>query len=89
MPSRGRPWDRQRATHYREAKARNEPCWICKQPIDWAAPPRTPRSYSTDHQTPTSHGGGDALSNLRTSHYGCNSARGNLTRGDFPTSRKW
>jgi 5-methylcytosine-specific restriction endonuclease McrA len=89
MPSRGRPWNEQRARHRAWARARNEPCWICREPIDWTAEPRTPRSYSADHRTPTSLGGSDALSNLLVAHYGCNSSRGNTTRGEFPTSRRW
>jgi 5-methylcytosine-specific restriction endonuclease McrA len=89
MPSKGWAWDSQRARHKQHARTQGEPCWICHEPIDWSAAPRTPRSYSTDHVTPTSHGGTDAMSNLRTAHYGCNSSRGNLTRGDFPTSRRW
>lgn len=89
MPSRGRPWNLARAIHRQQSKAADLPCWICGEPIDWAAPPRSPRAYSADHKTPTSLGGGDALSNLAPSHYGCNSSRGNATRGDFPTSRRW
>jgi 5-methylcytosine-specific restriction endonuclease McrA len=89
MPSRGRPWDRTRGIHKTQARNTNEPCWICKKPIDWSAEPRTPWAYSADHVTPTSLGGTDALSNLRTAHYSCNSSRGNTARGDFPTSRRW
>jgi 5-methylcytosine-specific restriction endonuclease McrA len=89
MPSKGRAWNTNRAIHRAHARTTDERCWICGQPIDWTAPPRTPRSYSTDHHTPTSLGGGDALANLKTAHYGCNSSRGNTTRGEYPTSRKW
>lgn len=89
MPGKGAAWNANRKIHRDHARAVNEPCWICKRPIDWSAPPRSPRSYSADHYTPTSLGGGDALSNLRTACYGCNSARGNTTRGEYPTSRKW
>jgi 5-methylcytosine-specific restriction endonuclease McrA len=89
MPSKGRTWDTTRAIHKQQAHARNDACVRCGQPIDWAAPPRTPSSYTADHITPTSHGGTDALSNLRTMHYGCNASRGDGTRGDFPTTRRW
>lgn len=89
MPGKGHEWNEQRARHRALARSTNQPCWICGGDIDWSAAPRTARSYSTDHYTPTSLGGGHALSNLRTAHYGCNSSRGNTTRGEYPTSRKW
>lgn len=89
MPARGRQWDRTRAIAKQQARTKNEPCARCGKPIDWTAAPRTPSSYTADHVTPTIQGGSDRLSNLRTMHYGCNSSRGDGTRGDFPTSRKW
>ncbi|MBK0418290.1 HNH endonuclease [Leucobacter sp. CSA1] len=90
MPAKGDTWDRERAALRTTAQRSNTPCWICRQPIDWNAAPRTPRSFSADHVTPTSLGG-DPLrrANLKPAHYGCNSSRGNTTRGQFPNSRKW
>ena len=85
MPSAGREWLGKCST----IRARRERCWICGETIDYTAEARTPRSFSVDHKTPTSLGGSDALSNLAAAHYGCNSSRGNATRGDFPTSRRW
>jgi len=76
-----------------DCKAIKAPCWLCKGdkgPINYWAKAGTPQSFAADHVTPTSLGG-DAvrLSNLRPSHFGCNSSRGNTTRGQFPTSRQW
>jgi 5-methylcytosine-specific restriction endonuclease McrA len=90
MPGKGRPWDRERARFKAECRIRNAPCWCCGQPIDYNAEPRTPDSFTVDHVTPTSLGG-DVLrvTNWRPARYGCNSSRGNTTRGQFPTSRTW
>jgi 5-methylcytosine-specific restriction endonuclease McrA len=93
MPARGDTWDRERKAFKDECKRANTPCWICrgsKGPIQYDARPRTPQSFTVDHVTPTSLGG-DPLrrANFKAAHYGCNSSRGNTTRGQFPTSRKW
>jgi 5-methylcytosine-specific restriction endonuclease McrA len=50
------------------------PCWICGRD----------GSNTADHVTPRSHGGTDALANLRPAHGPCNSARGN--RDPFETT---
>lgn len=87
MPGRGkgrvgRPYLRACAT----LRAQHHDCWLCGQPIDYNAPPRTRWSYSTDHVTPLSHDGAPLdPGNLRAAHYGCNSARGN--RPHLPTTK--
>lgn len=90
MRVRGRAWDRERSAYKADCERRNAHCWLCHKSINYKAPPRTPESFSVDHITPVSLGG-DSMrrSNWRPSHYGCNSARGNTTRGQFPTSRRW
>lgn len=52
-------------------------CYLCREPIDMAAPPRTRRAFSVDHLTPRSKGGSNDLPNLRPAHFGCNASRGN------------
>jgi len=90
MPARGHAWNEARARFKTECQKVNAPCWLCMQPIDYTAEPRTPASFSADHVTPTSLGGDPTRSsNLRPAHYGCNSSRGNTTRGQYPTSRQW
>lgn len=93
MPARGRPWDRERAAFKAECRKTNAACWHCngtKGPIQYDAPPRTPLSFSVDHVTPTSLGGDELRrTNFKPAHYGCNSSRGNTTRGQFPNSRRW
>lgn len=90
MRIKGRVWERERAAFKAECRRNNLPCWLCRKPIDYDATPRTPGSFSADHVTPISLGG-DSLrrANLKPAHYGCNAARGNTTRGQFPTSRRW
>jgi 5-methylcytosine-specific restriction endonuclease McrA len=89
MPARGRPWDALRTMFKEECRQRGDVCWLCLQPIDYTLTGRQPRAFSADHITPTDLGGKDTRSNLKPSHYGCNSRRGNTTRGQFPTSRTW
>ena len=89
MPAQGRPWRRERGYFREKCKAANTPCWICLKPIEWYAKASTPMSFSADHVTPTSLGGADTQDNLRAAHFGCNSSRGNTTRGMFPTARQW
>jgi 5-methylcytosine-specific restriction endonuclease McrA len=76
-----------------QVRARREDCGLCRQPIDYTAPPRTPTSFSLDHITSLAHGG-DLLdpANARAAHFGCNSKRGGATRQGKPelvTSRWW
>lgn len=62
-----------------EGKAADAPCWICGQPIDYDAEPRTPNAHSLDHLHPYSthpelH---DDPANWRHAHDRCNKQRGN------------
>lgn len=74
----------------RKQVKREEPtCWLCGQPWDPAAAPRTPRSFSLDHVTPLSHGGSlTDRANARAACLGCNSARGNTTRRPAAATRR-
>lgn len=58
-----------------ELRARRLPCWLCGQPIDYDAPPRTPSSFSADHRTAMAEGG-YPTEDLMAAHYGCNASRG-------------
>ena len=93
MPARGDTWDRERASYKAECRRTNAPCWLCrgaKGPILYDAKPRTPLSFTVDHVHPTSLGGDPMRRALwKPAHYGCNSSRGNTTRGQFPNSRQW
>lgn len=73
-----------------ELRARRLPCWLCGQPIDYDAPPRTPQSFSADHRAPMAEGG-YPTEDLMASHYGCNSARGSRAPqpGIGTTSEAW
>jgi len=60
-------------------------CWLCSGPLDFDAPPRSPKSPTVDHIIPlaaTRHWDPDEQErmatdpgNLRAAHHGCNSAR--------------
>lgn len=93
MPAKGRPWNRERTAFKDECRKRNTPCWLCqgkRGPIEYDAPPSTPLSFSVDHVIPTSLGGDPMRrEGWKPAHFGCNSSRGNTTRGQFPTSRRW
>ena len=58
-------------------------CELCGRPLDYDAPPRSSDYPSVDHVVPL-HAGGTELpgvDDLRLVHHGCNTARGNRTRG--------
>ncbi|MHA4848780.1 HNH endonuclease [Rhodococcus sp. MSC1_016] len=60
-------------------KMQRNPCWICKQPIDYDAPANHPEAFEPDHYYPVSthpHLANDP-GNLRASHSECNRKRGN------------
>ena len=97
MPGRGRPWDRERKRYKDECRSAGAECWLChgrKGPIDYTSkfnPDQpNPLLFTIDHVTPTSLGG-DVMrkANWRPCHASCNTSRGNGTRGQFPTARKW
>lgn len=52
-------------------------CGICHEDVDLSIRGRASKSVSIDHVIPVSRGGTDDESNLRLSHFGCNSRRGN------------
>lgn len=97
MTKYGSDYERERARFKAECAAVNAPCWICNNergPIDYTSKyvkgSKQPLLFNLDHAVPTSLGGRQAASsNFRASHYVCNVSRGNTTRGQFPTSRKW
>lgn len=67
-------------------------CWLCLEPVDFDAPPRTKWSKSVDHIKPVATHPHLALerSNCRLAHYGCNSSR--QARGEpneYEPSRDW
>jgi 5-methylcytosine-specific restriction endonuclease McrA len=69
-------------------------CWLCGLPLDYDAPPRSRWAPSVDHVTPRAQGGSlYERSNLRAAHQGCNSRKGDGTRGSGPPvtkrSRAW
>jgi 5-methylcytosine-specific restriction endonuclease McrA len=71
------------------AKANGEPCWICREPIDWDAPKRSPKSPTVDHLDPVSLGNPVLadLHRLAVACKSCNSRRGDGTRPLKPKPR--
>lgn len=70
-------WRILRTQYKTQCKARNNPCWICHQPINYQASPNTTNSFEPDHYHPVKthpHLEYD-IANLRPSHSGCNRAR--------------
>lgn len=51
-------------------------CWLCRQPVDPQAPPRSPWSASLDHVIPLSRGGKHVRTNLKCAHLRCNLSKG-------------
>jgi len=90
LPGSGEAWTNLVARFKAECATRNDPCWLCRKPIDYRLTGRDRMAFSADHVRPTSLGGDVMrLSGLKPAHYGCNSRRGNTTRGEYPTSRQW
>lgn len=59
-------------------------CYLCNQPIDYAAPrspgkPGWENGLHIDHVIPLSKGGSDHLENVKPSHGRCNIIKGNRT----------
>ncbi|ADG97643.1 conserved hypothetical protein [Segniliparus rotundus DSM 44985] len=72
-------WSGDKAAKLRaRLRAERRPCWICRQPIDYNAPPEHPDSFQADHAYPRAthpHLAFD-YQNLRASHARCNQTRG-------------
>jgi hypothetical protein len=68
-------------------QAAGSACWICRQPIDYAAKPQTPESFEPDHHHPVKTHPHLAYepTNLRPSHCRCNRSR----RDDPPPTAMW
>lgn len=62
-----------------EWSARDLPCWLCGQAIDYSAPANDPEALDVDHVKPRSTHPHLALdrNNCRPSHVRCNRSRGN------------
>jgi hypothetical protein len=61
-------------------------CYLCRKPIDLAAPRQGEGSqYSLwpDHMIPTSRGGANTLKNVRPCHRACNQNKYNLTYEEY------
>jgi 5-methylcytosine-specific restriction endonuclease McrA len=65
-------------------------CALCGLPLNFDAKPASRWSPSVDHIIPLSLGG-DPFDdrNLRATHHGCNSSRGNGTRQQPRHARAW
>jgi hypothetical protein len=79
-----------------ECEAKNAPCWICNQEIEYAAPHddyKNDARFQLDHYHPASKRPDlyEVPSNFRPSHAGCNRVRGAEAprAGLRPPSRDW
>ena len=68
-------WDARYMARTRALRAKRLPCWICGQPIDYAAHWKDGRSFTADHVQPMARGG-KLYGELRPAHRACNSSRG-------------
>ena len=86
MSLHSRRWRELRARVLREESV----CWLCGQPIDFGAPPKSTYSASVDHVVARDKGG-DMFdrANLRAAHYGCNSGRRERDPMPMRVSRRW
>lgn len=72
-------------------------CWLCGEPIDYAAPPLDPYAWEPDHRIPVCRRPDLQydLANIMPSHSKCNRARGDGRRvkptqaGLGTPSRRW
>ena len=60
-----------------DSRSRRACCHICRQPIDYDAPPQHPLAFEADHYHPVANRPDLAYTygNLRASHSKCNRAR--------------
>lgn len=72
-------YQRLAAEHRARSADSAQPCWLCRQPIDYTLPADNPDAYSTDHVIPVSQRPDLACdpSNFAPSHLRCNKSRGN------------
>lgn len=71
---------------------KQKPCWLCRQPIDYALHWSEPYAYSTDHIKPLSRFPelAEEITNFAPAHRLCNLSRGNRDVLDLGTpSRDW
>jgi hypothetical protein len=80
-----RRWAKIRAQFREWCAKRNEPCWLCGQPIDYELQWPHPMAWSPDHYLTVAEHPEHAedIGNLRASHFDCNNRRG---KGPIPTS---
>lgn len=57
-------------------------CGICRKAIKRGVQVPHPLSASLDHIVPLSKGGGHVRNNVQCAHFGCNSRKGNRSRGE-------
>lgn len=85
-------WQKFRAGILATAAEADQPCWICRQPIDYTLRGRQPAAPSLDHLVPRFLGG-ELLdpANVIPCHFGCNSRRGAVQRNRTRStqSRRW
>lgn len=81
------------ATFRADCEEKNSPCWLCLQPIDYAAPGGTTNAFELDHALPRAEYPELALEpdNFRAAHSGCNRSRGKRDAPAIlgPTTIEW
>lgn len=82
MARNNQPYQAKAKALRRLGKAKNLPCWICGQPIDYDLDYRDRWSFTADHVKPLARGG-SMLGALRPAHRSCNAKRGDLSRSFF------
>ena len=92
MDIRSTAWQKFRAGLLADAAEADQPCWICRRPIDYTLDGRHPAGPTLDHLVPRAFGGQllDA-GNCAVAHKSCNSSRGARQRNAVinPSSRRW
>lgn len=93
MSTAGRKGSRWRALSA-EVRARRDPCYICRQPIDYDLEDRNhPDGFTVDHLKPWAHHPELRTDpgNLVAAHRRCNSSKGDreVTHGLGMQSRQW
>lgn len=59
-------------------------CWLCHEPVSWAAPRLDPMAPSRDHVVPKSQEGPGSRGNVRLAHRDCNGRRGDAVAPECP-----